>query len=407
MKYSETLTETLSNIVAQQPFFATYLYNNMEIAENPDIGTARTNGQRIEVNPEWFGNKPINQRVFIMCHEILHGILDHMGRDALYMQRGFGPDMKPFNPDISNQAQDYVINAMLKEAGIGEMPESGLWDINIKGDSLADEVYVELNGKQDDPESPNKDETKPGDEQGNGPLAPSDSGRGSDKPGDGFDEHVAQGKPKAEQEQKTAMAQAMQAAEAMGSMPASLKRQIGNIIEPEVSWEDQFRNSVTARQGQDIQTWQRPNRRRISIAPHIYVPGKTGHQIGGLVLAIDVSGSINEAMLNAFFSEATGLLQEVKAEWIKVITCNTQVQDDFDIDDPEELQELDIQGGGGTDLENLARYLDEEDIEPEQIVWFTDGITSYSSENPFSCDVTWLLTRDRRVPRYGTIIHMK
>jgi len=95
MQYSQALTETLSNLVAQQPFFATYLYNNMEIGENPDIPTARTNGTRIEVNPTWFGDKPIPQRVFIMCHEIMHGILDHMGRDALYINRGFGPDLLP------------------------------------------------------------------------------------------------------------------------------------------------------------------------------------------------------------------------------------------------------------------------------------------------------------------------
>ena len=94
MQYSDELTETLSNLVAQQPFFATYLYNNMELGENPDISTARTNGTRIEVNPEWFGSKPIQQRVFIMAHEIMHGILDHMGRDALYIKRGFGPDLR-------------------------------------------------------------------------------------------------------------------------------------------------------------------------------------------------------------------------------------------------------------------------------------------------------------------------
>jgi len=423
MKYSPELTECLSNLVAQQPFFATYLYNNMELGENPSISTARTNGTRIEVNPEWFGSKPIQQRVFIMAHEIMHGILDHMGRDALYIKRGFGPDLLPFNPETSNEAQDYVINAMLKEARIGEMPPSGLWDPSIKGDALSDEVYVQLNGQKQDPDAKDKSPDADGNDKGDGQGQAQGQGQpdqgqksgddnsppshGSDKEGEGFDEHVAAGEAKPEQEQKTAMAQAMQAAEAMGSMPESLKRVIGGLIDPEVSWEEQFRNSVTARQGQDTQTWRRPNRRRIAVAPHIYTPGKTGHQIGGLVLAVDVSGSLNEVMLTKLLSEAKGLLQEVKAEWVKVICWNTEHQGTFDIDDPEELDTLEIDGGGGTRLESMARYLDDEDILPEQIVWFTDGITRYSDTNPFSCDVTWLLTTDRRVPSYGTIIHMK
>lgn len=408
MNYSNAVTEALSNIVAQQPFFAVYLYNQMNITEDPSIKTADTDGATMRINPEWFGKMPIEERVFVGCHEICHGIMDHQGRGKLYFERGFGPDLKPYHQKTANDAMDYIINAMLKEARIGSMPAGGLWSPDITGDMLFDEVYVELNAKRYDPESDDKsDGGEGGDPDGEGKSSASsedDSGDNS------FDEHLApsQADEKNEQEQKTAVAQASQAAEAQGKMPASLKRQIGALLDPELSWKDLLRGTITARQGQDTATWSRLNRRRLAVAPHIAYPGRTGWQIGGLVIAIDTSGSINQPMLDAFFAEASGILNEVKAEWIKVIPINTNAHIDavFDITEAEELNDLDIRGGGGTDMEALAPFLEDEMIHPEHVIFFTDGITSYSKQSPFDCDVTWVLTTDRREPPYGTNIYM-
>lgn len=423
MNRSQELTETLSNLVAQHPFFATYLYTNMEIQEDFSIKSADTNGSVMRFNPKWFNKMPIKQRVFVLCHEILHGILEHPQRGYQYAQRGFGPDMKPWSHEIAGKSMDYIINAMLKEARIGEMPESGLWKPEITGDMLMDEVYTEMNSTTDDPDSENKDDKSSsggGDEQQQGETEPSQPEQGDsdaegsaptpDKDHGGFDEHLdpAQGdEGMGEDEKKTAIAQATQAAEAMGKMPESLARQIGAIMEPELSWEELLRSHVTARAGMDTQTWRRPNRRRLAVAPHVYMPGRTGHQIGGMVLAIDVSGSINQDMLTSFFSECAGILSEVKAEWIKVVTVNTCVKQDFDIEEADELLELDIVGGGGTRLEKLATYMDEEDIDAEHVIFFTDGITRYSDSSPFPCEVTWVLTHDIRTPKYGNIVRMK
>ena len=403
------LIETMSNLVAQQPFFAVYLYNNMEVVEDPSVKTAQTNGFRITVNPNWFNKKPIGERVFVMCHEILHGLLEHMSRSKGYAERGFGPDLKIFNHKIANDAQDYIINDTLKKSGIGSMPPSGLWSPDITCDDLMDSVYVTLNGKAPDPDSPDQDENATG-----GADQPSDKPdqRGTDEPGEGFDEHIMpeKGEVMSPEDTKTAVAQAQQAAEAQGNMPAALKRVIGALLDPKVSWEDQFRNTITARQGMDTTTWRRANRRRLAIAPNIYMPGRTGHQIGGIVLGIDVSGSVNEPMLTSFFSEAIGLLSEVKAEWIRVFLWNTHNMcpevGGYEINEPEEILDIPVKGSGGTRLEDMAKHLDDNDIFPEQIVWFTDGITSYSEVNPFSCDVVWCLTTSRRTPKYGAIIQM-
>ncbi len=182
-------------------------------------------------------------------------------------------------------------------------------------------------------------------------------------------------------------------------------------MDPELSWEDQFRNSIQAKAGNDTSTWNRPNRRRIAVPPHVYMPGKTGFQMGGMVFGIDISGSIDKVALNKMFSEAYGLLSEVKAEWTKVICVNGDVVEDqiFDVESPEDLMEVaeKINSGGGTDLETLAPWMADNACYPDQVVMFTDGLTSYSSTSPFDCEITWVLTTDRREPPYGTNVYMK
>jgi len=408
--YSAPLTETVSNLIAQQPLFAVYMMNQMELRENSNIKTARTDGQLMEVNPEWFAAMPLPQRVFVMCHEIAHGMFDHMGRGANYAERGFGPDLKPWHHDTANDAEDYIINDMLKQARIGEMPPNGLWSPDISGYDLMDSVYTDLNAKRYDEESPDKSDGGQGESGDGDDSAPSDGDGQDDERENGFDEHVAPSKDqrKNEQEQKTALAQAAQAAEGMGKLPASLKKMIGALLDPEMSWEELLRDAIGSRMGNDSSTWQRPHRRRIAVAPHIYFPGKVGHQVGGLVIGIDISGS-TDAWLQRFMSEAAGILGEIKAEWIKVICINTQVDEDqhWDIEDPEELNDLTIKCGGGTDLENLASYMADEGIDADHMIMFTDGITSYSKQSPFDCKVTWCMTTDRREPPYGQIIQIK
>ena len=410
MERSDCITETLSNLIANQPFFAVYMMNNMDVIEDNTIKTANTDGKTMRINTEWFGAMDIEERVFVMCHEVAHGIFDHMGRGALYADRGFGPDLKPWHPDTANDAEDYIINDMLKQAGIGRMPTSGLWSPDIKGDMLMDDVYKDLNAKRYDKDSDDKSDGGEGEEGPDGDDSAPTDGDGSEPRDKGFDEHLApaSGTEKDPQEQKTAIAQAAQAAEAQGKLGASLARMVGALLDPELTWEELLRNAITARAGQDQSTWRRLNRRRLAVAPHIAMPGRTGHQIGGLVLAIDISGSIDQAALTSFLSECAGILNEVKAEWIKIVPINTFVDESqvYDVEEADELEAITIHGGGGTDLENLAGWIDDEMLDPEHVIFFTDGITSYSSESPFDCDVTWVLTKDRRTPKYGTIVQM-
>ncbi len=385
MNRSPAMTETISHLVAQQPFFAVYAFDQMQIIETDQVPTAATDGLRILVNPDFFAKMQLPERVFVMAHEIMHGIYQHMARGKGYADRGFGPDLKPWNHTKYNQAADYIINDALTNARVGTMPSQdgqaiGLHDRTIATDQdLADDVYQKL---PDPPPNPN-------------------GGHGN------FDDHLdpppGQQMP-SDADVKRALASAKNAAKAQGKMPGNLERLIGEIIEPTLNWKELLRSMLTANAGRDTATWNRPNRRRLATPPHIYFPGSTGFATGGTAVVVDTSGSISQAELQAFMSELSGILDECRPEWCKVLWTDAQVAHVDDVDDMTDLASLKAHGGGGTDQEAAFRYMDEHGIVPDMVVVLTDMYTSFTTEPDY--DVIWVSSTKGKVAPYGRTIHL-
>jgi len=376
---SVALTETMSHLVAQHPFFAVYLYDQLNLVEDPTIPTARTDGMTIEVNPDWFGKLQLPERVFVMAHEVMHGIYQHMARGKGYQDRGFGPDMKPWNHTKYNYAADYVINDALGKAKVGRMPEGGLHRPDVTQDDLVDDVYCQI---PDPPENPG-------------------GGHG------GFDEHKDPDPNKpgpSEADVKRAITSAKNAAKAMGKLPASLERLVGEIVEPTQNWKDLLRTMITNSAGRDSSTWARPNRRRLATPPHIYWPGTTGFQTGGVAIVVDTSGSVSPEELKAFMGEMSGILSECKPEWCKVLWTDSKVAGVDDVDDMTDLTSLKAKGGGGTDMGAALRYMEEHDIVPETCVVLTDGYTPWGDEPDY--EVIWGITTPKIEADYGKSLHI-
>ncbi len=385
MKRSPAMIETISHLVAQQPFFAVYAFDQMQIIETDEVPTAATDGLRILVNPDFFADMQLSERVFVMAHEILHGIYQHMARGKGYADRGFGPDLKPWNHTKYNQAADYIINDALTNAHVGNMPSKGgqaigLHDCTIATDQdLADDVYQKL---PDPPPNPN-------------------GGHGN------FDQHIdpppGQQMP-SDADVKRALASAKNAAKAQGKMPGNLERLVGEIIEPTLNWKELLRSLLTANAGKDTATWNRPNRRRIATPPHIYFPGSTGFATGGTAVVIDTSGSVSQTELNAFMSELSGILDECRPEWCKVLWTDAQVAHVDEVDDMTDLASLKPHGGGGTRMPAAFEYMDEHGIRPDTCVVLTDGYTPWGSEPDY--DVIWgITTKDKEAP-FGKSLHI-
>lgn len=382
---SNELIEAISATLVQQPFFACLLMDLLEVKESDQIcgtdrpnPTAYTNGKQIVVNPKFFKKLTPPERVFVMCHEITHVILQHPDRMKLYYELGYGPDLKPFSGKRFNIAADYVINSYLNELKIGAQPVGTLLNAQITSAELVDDVYLKI------PEDENQDE--------------------------GWDTHVP-ADPNAPAPDKAtiqrAVAAAASAAKQMGKLPGGLQRLVDEILDPQVKWTELIRSAITTCVGNTEQTWCRPNRRRLAAAPHVYWPGRSGIQSGQLAIEIDTSGSIGEKELKVFLSEIHGILSDVMPEKIHVMYVDAQLYNDevIEIDDPNDILDLGKKagGGGGTDMTVVFREVEKRQLPVEYIIVLTDGYTPFGED----CGIPtiWAITSDVVAP-WGMTVHV-
>ena len=117
-------------LLLKAPFFGN-LATRMTLT-NADgwLPTAATDGRRFYYNSEFVNKMPLKQVEFLVGHEVLHAVYDHMGRTG-------GRDRK-----IANIAADFCVNADLIDQRIGEKISvvGMLYDKKYTGMSM-EEVY--------------------------------------------------------------------------------------------------------------------------------------------------------------------------------------------------------------------------------------------------------------------------
>ena len=110
-----------------------------------------------------------------------------------------------------------------------------------------------------------------------------------------------------------------------------------------------------------------------------------------ITIAVDTSGSIGQEELNKFAGHVNRILEVCNPEEVAVIYCDAKVQH-VDMYTPDDLPvKLTPHGGGGTAFQPVFDYIDDNEIDPEIVVYLTDG---YGDQNSFTThhDTVWLTT---------------
>lgn len=368
------LIKAKAQLVMDQPFFASLLLG-MPIIEDATEKTLSTNGEDIRYNPQFLEGLTLQQTVFLLAHETLHCVFQHMFR------------REHRNPNKWNIAGDYVINDILIKENIGIMPHGGLHNPQLvsQGNGTTEGVYNIL---------PDQDENK---ESGSGP---SGGGGSLDTVRDG-------GKDQAEVEQKSAemkvkVIQAQNAAKMAGKLSQNIQRLVKNFTKTETDWRNVLRNFITQRAKVEY-TYARPKRR--FLADDIYLPSLSGEKMGAIAIAIDCSGSVDPVLLDKFASEVKAIMQDVIPEKTHVIYFDAEVlrQDDFGSD--EEFQ-VNACGGGGTAFSPIFKHIEEKGLEPVCAVVLTDLYCSDYGQQP-SYPVLFASTAATEGNPWGGVIKVK
>lgn len=128
------------------------------------------------------------------------------------------------------------------------------------------------------------------------------------------------------------------------------------------------------------------------VADDIYLPQRYNLK-RKLVLAVDVSASVPEETLNAFFSDILYLMRSRDMDSdIRLVQVDAEIQSDMMIDrDMEQDVFLRRRGFGGTDFRPLFRKLDSEGNQ-DPVIIFTDGRGDAPDIQPEGYEVIWITT---------------
>lgn len=368
-------------LLLRHPFFGN-MATRLKIQEADDwLPTAATDGRTIYFNRKFFEPLTVKQVEFVIAHEILHNVFDHMGR------------VEGRNKRIWNIAADYCVNGQIVRDRIGD---HNLPDIKIFHDPKyysmgAEEIYDKIFDEMDEQElealGQLLDEHIDWGEQGTGNQQ-------------GRPQYSKDELKKIRDEMREATIQAAQAAGA-GNVPASVARMIKDFTEPKMNWREILRQQIQSTIRNDY-SFMRPNRKGWHM--NAVLPGQQFQETIDICVAIDMSGSIGDEQAKDFLSEIKGIMQEYKDFKIKVWCFDTKVYNEQDYDgySMDEFDDYEPMGGGGTEFDVNWDYMKEHDINPKKFIMFTDGYPWGSWGDELYCDTVFIIHgNDKIVPPFG------
>jgi predicted metal-dependent peptidase len=369
----EKLTTARIGLLLKAPFFG-QLATRMTLT-NADTwcSTAATDGRKFYYNSEFVFKMPLKQLEFLVGHEILHAVYDHMGRRGDRM------------PRLSNIAADYCVNQDLVEQRIGEKISVVpiLYDAKFKGWSY-EEVYDYLYENSDKIDISQLEKMILDDH-----LEEDGDGGGDDEEGNGKPKLSKEEAQAIRDEIKGAVIAAAQAAGA-GNLPAGVKRLLKDITAPVIGWKELLQQQITSVIKNDY-TFNRPNRRGWHI--DAILPGLKPGEMIDICIAMDQSGSIDEEDSKAFLGEIRGIMEAFDEYKITLWCFDTEVYNvkTYTSDNIEDIENYEPMGGGGTDFEVNWEFMKQEDIEPKKFIMFTDGMPCDSWGDENYCETVWII----------------
>tara|TARA_R100000008_G_scaffold82485_1_gene66805 strand:- start:88 stop:1284 length:1197 start_codon:yes stop_codon:yes gene_type:complete len=307
------LNKHTARLLMNEPFFAALSrrINKRKSSAIPTAGVRVTDDGHFEMlyNPAFFEELTDVQRAGVLKHEFYHLVFEHVtGR---LPEAGMSK--------MWNIATDLAINSHL----VGELPEQCCMPgqgpfADMELGKSAEFYFAALKKKAEE-----QDEQE-GDGEGGG------SGDPSDQMGDSFDDHSGWGegsgtaqdiaKERLKDSVKKAAEEA-QKANSWGSVSGQCRKEILERIATRIDWRKVLRYFIkTSQRSNRTRTVKRLNKRY----PYIHAGSRVKRQ-ARIAISIDQSGSVDDGMLAAFFSELNKLAELAE---FTVVPFDTEVAED-------------------------------------------------------------------------------
>lgn len=408
-----------------------------------DLTTAATDGTNIYFDIDFLSKLKDDERLFVFAHEIWHAALCHMIRKETREIQLF------------NIAADLEVNQLLKADGFTLikdciLPKTFVNEVKLPNNDSAENYYELLqnhlnkmkkqnNMKSNSDEFSGSSESSDGDfDDGNFAGCKGNSSKKKSVKVKSLDKHIYKDetsndssnnkridrygevgkdpdfvpnvKPNIDSEMKSAISMAAQQFERQrGELPAHIKSIVKKLLTPKVNWKEVLQKFITTSIDNKA-NWNIPNRRFIS--SKLYLPSRTGDQIK-LGVIIDTSGS-TENDIPQFVAELNSIVKSFNNYSLTVCQCDADVKSvkNYDQYNPLKVEDIEIEGGGGTTLTPAFKCIqaqnDLSEHEVDCLVVFTDGYFEQIDPNVCNIPTLWIIVKDGTTDMctFGNVIKM-
>lgn len=417
------------------------------------VPTAATDGETIMLNQEYCAGLSMSELVFLLVHESNHIIGAHHLRAAAikasdpeaYSRLRFNiaadylinrslTDEGHVMPrgallDTRFSVESHTVEKVYREIeseppppkpdpqqGQGESGEGQGSSQDGENSTIAEPSPSENNAPEGEPEPENQTESsesgesgesddEPGNEpgSGNGEGEPESDSEPEDEPseyqGDCGQvieaEHddgssLTQSEAEAElREHSVELRKAASSAKSQGSEPGYGATMLDEISPAKVDWKSRLRDFAGRAIVRDETSWRRTDRRFSSGDFCLPAVGRPG--LSEIIVAVDVSGSVDDDMIREFFGELDGILESYPEAIAKLWQFDTKIH--IETEEQGKLPSgLERRGYGGTRPSCVFAKVEEDSLFPDCLIIFSDMYFSGRDipEQQPDCPVLWV-----------------
>jgi predicted metal-dependent peptidase len=381
-----------ARIIAQMrwPYISSVLFNLRLVETNsPELPTMAVDaGWRLYYSPEFVMKESPESLATVLIHECMHCLMSHNERFVNFAEN-------ERNPFLWNVCADCAINQILDDAkmpwtdSITPVRYADYEDTGMNSTQITETAYALLMKWVEENKSSSDFR-----------FTPEDCGSVANGIPRTYELDRRHGEaPSMDIEQQKSSLDRVAGAVLYGStdrgdIPAGLLRWAEEHLDPQVNWRKQLgvslRRAVASIAGRRDYSYMRPSRRQEAmrlIGSSVLLPSLRQPAPPRVSIVVDTSGSIGDDDLRKFIGEIAGIVKAVGfMGGVKVIPCDAIAYAPQTFRNSNQLGNLTLQGGGGTDMREGIQAAVEARQKPDVIVVVTDGFTPWPASKPLNCE---------------------
>ncbi len=384
------ISQAKARLLVEQPYFGT-LASRLQLRQSDELGTFLSDGTELAYNDDYLDTLNIDELGFVLSNGAMHAALAHDTRQKGRMNW------------LWQLATDHAINAMLVDNGLA-VPQMINYEQRFDG-LYAEEIYAILkdeikNEEYDDDES-NETGYNENNKRKQQQMSEPDQDEAKDKDRPKMEvenEYRPQVSETLEEQFKQLQEESMQ--KFLDELPHGIERFVEITKSAVIDWRAELHHALDRHYRSDYRTLP-PSKKLLYMGT--YLPSMHSERLQ-LVIAIDSSGSVDEALLGDFITEIESLMLHFHDYEIELLVCDAKIHSSQTFLSGDKLEYV-LKGGGATDFRPVFEKIEIELPFTQLLLYFTDMQGRFPEVEPLY-EVLWITPEPADAP-FGRIVSMQ